>query len=301
MTHQDFDFRHTETWGEFAGIPSMTLMFGDNDVGPFAFMSASAPRTDMMPTGFSHAHASDNWRISVRGTTDMGRDSYSEGQFRFHDGGAPYAGDNLAWGPDGGFGLILFGDRRGFAIQPVKQSIAEKILPSQVDAATKLGIDMLDECPGAPAINTSTGTTSRAHLDGGFDRSDSWPEMASGVRIFFGLFGERTNGPVVSLIDAAPGTVALGARTLETETLLAPVSGSITAGDDVLDQGSVRLEAAGVEQPALLAGDEGVQLIAIVGDRSALRRSLAGGGFGEQDAAAAMSAHLDDLTAELVA
>lgn len=301
MNHQDLDFRSTETWGDFAGIPSTTLMFGDSEVGPFAFMSATAPRPDMMPTGFSHAHASDNWRISVRGTTDMGRDSYAQGQFRFHDGGKPYAGDNLAWGPDGGFGLILFGDRRGFAIQPVKESIAEKVLPSQVEAAERLGIDMLDECPGAPAINTSIGTTQRAHLDGGFDQTDEWPELAPGVRVFVGLFGERNRGPVITLIDAAPDTVALGPRTLDTETLIVPVSGSITANNDVLEQGCVRLEAAGAEHPALLAGHEGVQLIAIVGDRSALRKALADGDFGSDDIAVAMSAHLDDLADGLAA
>ena len=71
-----------------------------------------------MPLSFAHAHASDNWRISVRGTTNMGRDTYEQGQFRFHDGGVPYASDNFAWGPDGGYGIIMFADRRGFAIRP---------------------------------------------------------------------------------------------------------------------------------------------------------------------------------------
>ena len=82
-----------------------------------------------MPLSFAHAHASDNWRISVRGTTNMGRDTYEQGQFRFHDGGVPYASDNFAWGPEGGYGIIVFADRRGFAIRPVKAEIAERIMP----------------------------------------------------------------------------------------------------------------------------------------------------------------------------
>ena len=52
-----------------------------------------------MPLSFAHPHASDDWRISVRGTTNMGRDAYEQGQFRFHDGGVPYASDDFAWGP----------------------------------------------------------------------------------------------------------------------------------------------------------------------------------------------------------
>ena len=119
-----------------------------------------------MPLSFAHAHASDNWRISVRGTTNMGRDTYEQGQFRFHDGGVPYASDNFAWGPDGGYGIIMFADRRGFAIRPVKAEIAEKVVPAQEAAGALLGIDMQDPCPGAPAIATTMGGTTRSHLDG---------------------------------------------------------------------------------------------------------------------------------------
>ena len=89
-----------------------------------------------MPLSFSHSHPSDNWRISVRGTTNMGRDTYAQGQFRFHDGGVPYASDNFAWGPDGGYGIIMFADRRGFAIKPVKASIAaERTLRAAIGSA----------------------------------------------------------------------------------------------------------------------------------------------------------------------
>src|SRR5919112_1315415 len=87
------------------------------------------PPADQMPLSFAHAHASDNWRISVRGTTNMGRDAYAQGQWRFHDGGVPYASDNFAWGPEGGYGIIVFADRRGFAIEPVKASIATEVGP----------------------------------------------------------------------------------------------------------------------------------------------------------------------------
>ena len=35
----------------------------------------------------------------MRGTTNMGHDTYEQGQWRFHDGGVPYASDNFAWDP----------------------------------------------------------------------------------------------------------------------------------------------------------------------------------------------------------
>lgn len=299
--HDDFDYRDPVGWSDYFGSASRTFLFGDATAGPLAFLSASPPMDEQMPTAFAHAHASDNWRISVRGTTDMGRESFHHGQFRFHDGGAPYAGDNLAWGPDGGFGLIVFGDRRGFAIEPVKQSIRERVHPEQVAAGTALGIEMLSPCPGAPAIRTSMGATQRSHQNGGFDESHDWPELTDGVRVFLGVFGEPERGPVAYLVDAEAGCTALPARHLGCETLIVPVGGSVSAGDDVLEQGSIRFEHADHPAPELVAGADGVQLVALVGDRRSLRTALHDGRFGDTDVAVALIEHLGELSASLTA
>ncbi|MDZ7676045.1 MAG: hypothetical protein U5K30_13385 [Acidimicrobiales bacterium] len=276
--HVDLDFRDTDAWGPLEENGKiMPIMLGDEHAGPFVVLSCFPPMDEQMPLSFAHAHASDNWRISIRGTTNMGKDSYAEGQFRFHDGGVPYASDNFAWGPDGGFGIIMFADRRGFAIRPVKASIAEKVVPEQEAGGEALGIDMMDPCPGAPAINTTLGRTERAHLDGGFESADSWPELAPGVRFAAGLAGEPECGPVLVFIDADPGAEALPSRTLETEVLAAVVRGSVRADGDELDAARVRLEEAETESPPLVAGDDGVQLVAIVADRRALASALATG------------------------
>ncbi|MEZ5376909.1 MAG: hypothetical protein R2733_10395 [Acidimicrobiales bacterium] len=298
--HVDLDFRDTTIWTEFSGIPSLSMLFGDEEAGPYVFLSASVPMEEQMPTGFSHAHPSDNWRISVRGTTNMGRDSYGHGEFRFHDGGVPYASDNLAWGPEGGFGLVLMGDRRGFAITPVKAEVTERVEPTQVAAAKAMGIERLDPCPGAPAIRTTAGGTSRAHLNGGFGSEDGWIEAGPGVKAFVGLLGEPERGPVVCLIDAEPGAVAWPARTLDTETLIVPIDGSVEADGVTLEQGSVRLDASGVAESALAAGSGGVRLAAIVGNRQAL---LAGQPFGADDdaVATAVTAAVTELLATLTA
>jgi hypothetical protein len=277
--HIDATYADRAGWSQDLGATILPMMLGDERCGPFVVLSYVEPSEEQMPLSFAHAHASDNWRISVRGTTNMGRDTYEQGQFRFHDGGVPYASDNFAWGPDGGYGIIMFADRRGFAIRPVKADIAEKVVPAQEAAGAMLGIDMQDPCPGAPAIATTMGGTTRAHLDGGFDTSDQWDEIAPGVRMAAGIAGEPVGGPVLVFLDGAPGCEVVSRRVLGTETIVAPVSGSIDAAGTTLAQGDVRLEEADVEQPALVAGPDGVQLVLILADRRALRSALDDGTF----------------------
>jgi len=272
--HVDATYEERSGWTQDLGATILAFLIGDDRSGPFVVLSYVEPSEEQMPLSFAHAHASDNWRISVRGTTNMGRDTYEQGQWRFHDGGVPYASDNFAWGPDGGYGIIMFADRRGFAIRPVKAEIAAKVTPAQEAAGAFLGIDMQDPCPGAPAIATTMGRTARAHLDGGFDTADQWDEVAPGVRMAAGLAGEPDCGPVLVFLDCAAGCEAVPAHTIGTEVMVAPVSGSIDAAGATLTQGDVRLEEADVPHPALVAGPDGVQLVLIVADRRALRSAL---------------------------
>jgi hypothetical protein len=275
--HVDLSYTDRAGWSEDMGATVLAILAGDEQCGPFVALSYVEPSEEQMPLSFAHAHASDNWRISVRGTTNMGRDTYEQGQFRFHDGGVPYASDNFAWGPQGGYGMIVFADRRGFAIRPVKQKIAEKLMPAQEAGAQMLGIDLQDPCPGAPAIATTMGRTERAHLDGGFDTSAQWDEIATGVRMAAGLAGEPTSGPVLVFLDCAAGTEAVPARTIGSETIVAPVNGTVVAAGATLGQGDVRLEEADVEHPALVAGPDGAQLVVLFADRRALRTALDAG------------------------
>ena len=277
--HVDATYTDRNGWSESMGATVLGMMVGDERCGPFIVLSYVAPSEEQMPLSFAHAHPSDNWRISVRGTTNMGKDKYAQGQFRFHDGGVPYASDNFAWGPDGGYGIIMFADRRGFAIRPVKAEIAERVTPTQVATGAALGIDMQDPCPGAPAIATTMGPTARAHLDGGFDGSSAWDEIAPGVRMAAGIAGDPAGGPVLVFLDCAAGCEAVPTRSVGSETLVAPVTGSVSAGGATLAQGDVRIEEAGVEHPALVAGGEGAQLVVIFADRRALRSALDDGGL----------------------
>ena len=296
--HVDLDFAERSGWTENMGATVLAIMIGDERCGPFVVLSYVDPTDVQMPLSFAHAHASDNWRISVRGTTNMGRDSYEQGQFRFHDGGVPYASDNFAWGPEGGYGIIMFADRRGFAILPVKADIAERVAPEQEVAGAFLGIDMQNPCPGAPAIATTMGPTARAHLDGGFDTSGQWDAIAPGVRMAAGIAGEPTCGPVLVFLDGAAGTEVVPVRSIGSETIVAPVSGSIDVAGATMTQGDVRVEEAGVDHPALVAGPDGAQLVVIFGDRRALRSALAEGTMAGA-MGAALATVLDELRSKL--
>lgn len=298
--HVDASYTDRAGWSEDAlGATILPIMFGDDHCGPFVVLSYVAPSEEQMPLSFAHAHASDNWRISVRGTTNMGTDAYEQGQWRFHDGGKPYASDNFAWGPEGGYGIIMFADRRGFAIRPVKAEIAEKIVPQQEAAGAMLGIDMQDPCPGAPAIRTTMGPTARAHLDGGFETSAEWDEVSPGVRVSVGIAGEPTSGPVLVFVDGAAGCEVLPVRTVATESIVAPVSGSVLIGGEELSQGDVRIEEGDVAHPPIVAGASGAQLTVIFGDRSALRSALDAGDLAGP-IGSYLAATLTELSAELV-
>jgi hypothetical protein len=296
--HVDVTYTDRAGWFEDMGATILPIMVGDERCGPFVVLSYVEPTEEQMPLSFAHAHPSDNWRISVRGTTNMGRDTYDQGQFRFHEGGVPYASDNFAWGPDGGYGIIMFADRRGFAIRPVKAEIAERVGPQQAAAGAGLGIDMQDPCPGAPAIATTMGPTKAAHLDGGFDATDGWNEIAPGVRMAAGLAGEPTCGPVLIFLDCAAGREAVPTRVIGTEAIVAAVSGSVECAGVELEQGDVRVEEAGVEHPALVAGPNGAHLLVIVADRRALRAALDGGAI-VGDLGRALSPVLAELQSQL--
>ena len=278
--HVDASFAERSGWAESMGATVLAMLLGDERCGPMVVLSHTDPMDEQMPLSFAHAHPSDNWRISVQGTTNMGRDAYEQGGFRFHDGGVPYASDNFAWGPDGGFGILLFADRRGFVIRPVKAEFAKRVAPEQDAMGAALGIDVQDPCPGAPAIATTLGPTERGHLDGGFDESGSWDEVAPGLRLAAGLAGDPTCGPVLVLLDAAPGTECLPTRSLATEALVAPVGGTADAAGTTLALGDVRIEVADVEHPPLVAGPDGAQLVVLLADRRAVRQAIDDGGLG---------------------
>ena len=268
--HVDLDFRACEHWRPLSDGSGLTILLGDDEVGPLVFLSAFPPTDEQMPLTFPHAHASDNWRISVRGTQNMGRTSYEAGQFRLQDGGVPYPSDNAAWGEDGGFGIVMFADRRGFAVRPVKKSVAAKVGPQQIKVGKALGINMMDPCPSARAIASTFGGTERGHLDHGFEHAATWEEFGPGARTAVSLLGDPSHGPAMVYVQADAGAVALPGRTLNTEVFTVVIDGSAEVGGTTLDVGCVRIDESGTSQPAVVAGPDGLSIVSVIADRQVL-------------------------------
>ena len=99
--------------------------------------------------------------------------------------------------------------------------------------------------------------------------------------------------------DSGAGTEAVPARTIGSETIIAPVSGSLDAAGVTLSQGDVRLEEADVDHPALMAGPDGAQIVVIFADRRELRSALDNGRM-SGTLGAALSPVLEDLQRQLL-
>lgn len=272
--HIDLSFRKPETWGSLShpgvtGARSTTIMMGDPDAGPLISLAWFPPIEEDMARGWAHGHDSDNWRITLLGESHMGRESYGAGEFRFQNGGQPYGNDDYAGGPEGGYHLVMFGDRRGFPVRPVKQDYRAQAAEMAERGAAGLGITILDPYPAEEqGVQTNLGTPDKAgKVEGTFAEAASWPELVRGVTIAAGLVGESERGPVILLLQAKAGATARPACTFATEVLHMIVKGSCTIGADALRLGDVRLQEADAPSPAIVAGPDGLSLVLVVGDR----------------------------------
>ena len=293
-----FSFREAEAWVDFSNGKDLALLLGDPECGPLIELTSRPPEPEEMPRAPAHGHASDNWRITIQGTTNMGTYAYGPGQFRFQDGGVPYAGDNLAWGPEGGFGIIMFADRRGSPIRFVErdhpfQEGADQGARAFADA---YGFALCDPCPGAPAIRTNLGQTQFGHLDTGFEESDSWPEAAPGVRLATSLLGEVTAGPVLALLRCEPGAPACPAGTVDTEVFHAVVAGSCQVEGSPRALGDAWVAAPG-PQPGVVAGPDGLSHIVVFADRRAVGGFAASGDVAGRRVADSLLQATADLSA----
>ena len=290
-------FREAEEWVDFSNGKDLALLIGDPDCGPLIELTSRPPEPEEMPRAPAHGHASDNWRVTIQGTTNMGRYAYGPGQFRFQDGGVPYAGDNLAWGPAGGFGIIMFADRRG---SPIRFVDPNHEFQAGADAgarafADKFAFELRDPCPGAPAIHTTLGKTQHGHLDTGFEESDAWTEAAPDVRLATSLLGEATAGPVLALLRCDAGAPACPAGTVETEVFHAVVTGSCVVEGSTRELGDAWVTAPG-PQPEVLAGPDGLSHIVVFADRRAVGGFTAAGDAASRDLAASLLGATADLS-----
>ena len=274
--HIDLSMNRPEEWAypEGMGVANGTYAhIGDATCGPVMFFFAVQPGIDL-PESPAHGHASDNWRMSMRGVLPMGRERYGPGDFRFQQGWKPYGSDSMSTGPHGGWAALVFGDRRGTKIRPVREE--EGYFPDETSICewAHLAGDQASDDPragsGPAGLVTSAGEISGARVNGSFAAAGLWPEVGDGIRAIGALMGDAGCGPVMVHADVAPGCLASPAGVLQTEVIRLVVAGSCTVGSETYEAGDIRIQDSGARCEAVAAGAEGLHEVVLYGDRRAL-------------------------------
>jgi hypothetical protein len=264
-----------------------SVKIGDPVSGATIVFFASPP--GVAPPNYpAHGHASDSFRITVRGAAPTGEFDYLPGEFRLQEGWKPYGADNLARGSDGGWQMLMFADRRGAMARPVK---ADQAPPGGGEESARfLGVERGDIfprgderfCEPGPSGLAATLVRERpkhSWVNGSFDETDSWLSIKGGSKVAAALVGDVVCGPLVLLVSAVQGSsVSFGSTPLGTEVVQLVVSGSGSIDGETLITGDIRITPADVACPTITAGTDGVHGVIVFGDRRAAMTADPGGG-----------------------
>ncbi|MBB5138410.1 hypothetical protein HNP84_008164 [Thermocatellispora tengchongensis] len=280
--HVGLSFRATDRWtvpedlrssARTADTPfdSTALLLGDAVRGPVLLFLAVQPGFTP-PDAPAHGHASDNFRLSLRGVLPMGPESYGEGEFRFQRGWKPYPSDNYAHGPEGGWTVLCFADRRGMRVRHVSPD-APSHSAGDAKLADWLGVkgDLTSDDPadtaGPSALATTLGVFRKPFLNGSYAESDEWPRVDETTRTVGALMGDPECGPVIIVSTTSAGGCASGGLTAGTEVFHLVVRGSCTIGGVDHVAGDMRVQRPGAHMGPIIAGPEGVDELIVLGDR----------------------------------
>lgn len=289
--YTNFSFREPERWDSMklggqdtrvadTPISSTALLMGDEETGPALLFLRLKPGITP-PNAPAHGHASDTWRMSLLGTLPMGPDSYDAGEFRFQQGWKPYATDNYAHGPEGGWTALLFADRRGMRVRHVG---AKDEVPTPLDLALAewLGIkgDLTSDDPATapgPSILATTldETRTGARINGSFLDRSGWTELPVG-RLAAASIGTSASGSVVLLAGVEPSEPALSSCTFASDVFRMVVRGSYTLDGETYVAGDMRVQEAGTPIGEATAGPDGLDEVIVVADAAAAVPSAAG-------------------------
>jgi hypothetical protein len=286
----DFSFHDLDSWVGLP-IPAAYVMLGDDDCGPLVAFTALPPGagTDggSGENGPAHGHASDSFRMPLLGEVKMGAWTFGPGQFRLQKGWKPYGEDTIAAGRDGGWEVLMYADRRGVRVRPVRSKPDDPIPYMEVERQFSewtgwkgdwFGDDPNNPCPPS-TLSTSLGAPGNGGVSGSFADTVNWQSVSSGTKVAVGLVGDHVAGPVVVLCETEPGARASSALCLDTEVLRIVYGGSCTIGPKRYGHGDMRVDAAGVRVEPVIAGADGLREVVIIGDRRALASLEPGDGW----------------------
>lgn len=271
-------FSRAEEW-EGILLPAGFAFLGDDERGPVIRMMA-------LPPGLStdgedgksappHGHASDNFRIALRGSLKMGVHSYGPGEFRLQQGWKAYGSDTVAEGPDGGWEMLMFADRRGMRMRPTRTRPDDPIpyLDVEKDVAAWMGYhsDWFGDEPGATCLLSqlvsTLGSPVRGGITGSFADPSNWLPATEGSRVAVTLMGDAERGPVVVMACTEPSACAAGRGRIQTETFRLVVDGQCEIGEMTYRIGDMRIDQAGAATERVVAGEGGLKEIIVYGDR----------------------------------
>jgi hypothetical protein len=285
--HLDLSFHRRDDWPKlpWESIRGVGMKIGDPRVGPSISLACVTPM-ESEPLDWEHTidpmhfHGTDQFRLLLRGGWVTTRHPFAESEFGFQDSGWVYQEH-----PEGeqSWLVLAYGDRRGEAAT----------LTLAQDRAALLS-DGADNIAGAPVANdgreyphpagpkglariaTTSGATERGHLWGSFADCATWPTVGTS-QVFAGLWGDETAGPMVALVRAAAGTVAVPACSYHTEVLVAVSGGSCQIGTSTYGAGDLRVQREGSAMETIIAGPDGVEVTLLLGDRRAAADAVSPG------------------------
>jgi hypothetical protein len=250
------------------------ILFGDEVTGPAMFLVAT--RSDeSLPELPAHGHASDSWRMPLLGSFAMGRTEYAAGDFRFQRGWRTYPSDNFATGPDGGWTVLVFGDRRGTRVRLASAAQEAPKLEAALAEWTGIHGDQLDpddSCPESTMVTSIGAGAASGHVDGSFAETADWGEATDGGRRLAGLVGDEISGPLVVLTQQSADACAAPGGLVGTDVVRIVVRGSCMIGDRDYVAGDLHVRRAGPVDE-VVAGSEGLSEVVIFADRRAVQGS----------------------------
>lgn len=280
--HVEFSFLETNRWTVPADLKSSArtantpfdttaLLLGDETAGPLVLFLSVHPGFNP-PDAPAHGHASDNFRMSALGVLPMGPESYGAGEFRFQRGWKPYPSDNYAHGPDGGWTVLCFGDRRGVKTRYVSpkaptHAAGDAKLAEWLGIKGDLNSDDLADTAGPSALITNVADFKKPFLNGSYSASKEWPQIDPYTNSAGALMGHQEHGPVLILSSTVAGAQAASQFTVDTEVFHFVSRGGCTIGGVEQKAGDMWVQRSGRPMGPIVAGDDGVEELVVLGDR----------------------------------
>lgn len=276
----EMSFRETYGWYAFKefGFVFNLIKIGDEEAGPMFSMLNAVPGATM-PASAAHAHASDSFRVALKGHVHMDPRAYDAGEFRFQEGWRVYPGHGAVIIDDGGmWEVVMLGDGRGqkarSAVKIEGPDVDNELLKIIAADFDMIG-DVMSDDPamgaGPSAIATTLASRVRmGKLDGSYADTADWDEVAPGVRAALALIGDVEKGPVIICTDVEPNACAMPLSQFGTEVLRLVVAGSSKIGERSYAMGDLRIQNPDAQCEAVYAGEDGLKELIILGDRRRL-------------------------------